>query len=69
MPLTTREITDNNLLPLITKYVEDNNNTLTYFIDRFGESTTYGDDRVADALPISEEGASFLEAAIFNLGF
>lgn len=67
MPLTTREIIDNNLLPLITKYVEDNNNTLTYFIDRSGESTTYGDGRVADALPISEEGSSFLESAIYNL--
>lgn len=67
MPLTTREITDNNLLPLIKKYVEDNNNTLTYYLDRAGQATTYAGDREADALPISAEGANFLETAIYNL--
>ena len=67
MPLTTREITDDNLLPLIKKYAEDNNNTLTYYIDRAGQATTYAGDRSADALPISAEGANFLETSIYNL--
>lgn len=67
MTLTTKEIIDNNILPIITKYAEDKNNTITYFIDAEGVSTTFGKNIAADALPISSEGQNFIHNAISNL--
>ena len=67
MALTTREITDNDIRPILLKYAGDQNNTLSIFIDSTGQATTFGGDTTADALPIASEGQIFLRNFVDNL--
>ena len=67
MALTTLEITDNAIRPILLKYAGDQNNTLSVFIDNVGEATTFGDGMIANALPIASEGQIFIRNFIDNL--